>query len=97
MRKIRVPKFLFLLPNKHSGIPENTAELSLKNGKGFPHYITKDYVEKLSNYFNEAIIPEKIFGYSYAIDRFSKKKPLGIMENMLQVTMLVRQLIKMFF
>ena len=69
-----MPKFLFLLPNKHSGIPENTAELSLKNGKGFPHYITKDYVEKLSNYFNEAIIPEKIYGYSYAIDRFSKKK-----------------------
>ena len=28
--KNKVPKFLFLLPNKHSGIPENTAELSLK-------------------------------------------------------------------
>ena len=73
MRKIRVPKFLFLLPNKHSGIPENTAELSLKNGKGFPHYITKDYVEKLSIILMKPLFQKKYLAILMR-DRFSKKE-----------------------
>lgn len=73
LTKIKVPKYLVLLPNKQNGIPNDVSKLNVQNSRGYPHFVTMEYILKLSKLFNFTIIPEKIYGVSYAIDRFSNE------------------------
>lgn len=73
-QKIKAPIFLFYLPNKSSPLSQNLEKFEKINLKGFPHFITNDYLEELSRIFGGIIKPEITSGNNFAIDRFSHQK-----------------------
>ena len=50
-KKIKVPIFLFYLPNKPFPLSQDLDSFKKINLKGFPHFVTNDYLEELSKLF----------------------------------------------
>ncbi len=73
-KKIKVPIFLFYLPNKPFPLSQDLDSFKKINLKGFPHFVTNDYLEELSKLFGGIIKPETTSGFNFATDRFSNEK-----------------------
>ena len=65
------PTFFVFMPNKRA-VANNVSEITPISQNGYPQGVTWEYLNKLRDICPNIIIPDKLHGCSYAVDRFTK-------------------------
>ena len=68
---VSCPTFFVFMPNKKA-VANNFSQITPSSQNGYPQGVTWEYLNKLRDISPNMVIPDKLHGHSYAIDRFTK-------------------------